>query len=150
MEDPCRCAAPTDLDLLLDLMRQFYAIDGYPFAPVVARGALADLIGDAALGRVWLILDGAVPVGYLAVTFGYSLEYGGRDAFIDEFFVRADARGRGLGTRALRFAIEECRHLGVRALHLEVEGGNARAEALYRAQGFGGNRRALLTRRLDG
>ena len=26
-------------------------------------------------------------VGYAAVTFGYSLEFGGRDAFLDEFFL---------------------------------------------------------------
>jgi GNAT superfamily N-acetyltransferase len=55
------------------------------------------------------------PVGYLVVTLGYSLEYGGRDAFVDEVYIRSTHREKGIGTAALTFAEEQCRVLGVRA-----------------------------------
>jgi GNAT superfamily N-acetyltransferase len=113
------------------------------------RAALLRLIGDDSLGRVWLIMLGDEPVGYLVLAFGYSLEYRGRDAFIDELFVVAAQRGRGLGTRAVAFAVEQCRTLGVRALHLEVERGNVAGQALYRRAGFAEHDRLLMTRPID-
>jgi len=39
------------------------------------------------LGRLWLIVSPHEPVGCIAVTFGFSLEHQGRDAFIDDFFI---------------------------------------------------------------
>ena len=87
-------------------------------------------------------------LGYLAVTFGFSLEFYGRDAFIDELFIRPAFRGRGLGARALQSVEPECRALGVRALHLEVERDNAVGRELYRKQGFLDNERQLLSKRL--
>ncbi|MDA0267014.1 MAG: GNAT family N-acetyltransferase, partial [Cyanobacteria bacterium] len=65
----------------------------------------------------------------------YSLEFGGRDAFIDEFYLRSDCRGRGLGTDTLALIKTEAMALGIRALHLEVAHSNLPAQRLYeRAQ----------------
>ena len=72
-------------------------------------------------------------MGYLVVAFGYSLEFRGRDAFVDELYVAPTHRGRGLGREALRVAEPCCLEAGVRALHLEVRPGNARARGLYAA-----------------
>jgi hypothetical protein len=65
-----RLAQPPDLALLHAFMREFYAIDGYPFEEQDARAALLRLIGDDSLGRVWLIMLGDEPVGYLVLAFG--------------------------------------------------------------------------------
>jgi diamine N-acetyltransferase len=84
------------------------------------------------------------------VTIGYSIEFGGRDAFLDELFVSADSRGRGLGTRALEVAAEACREAGIVALHLEVDHANTAAQRLYRRHGFVDHDRYLMTRRFSG
>jgi ribosomal protein S18 acetylase RimI-like enzyme len=149
VEPQFRLAEPDDLALLLDLMGQFYAIDGYPFETASARAALATLVEDATRGRLWLIERDGAAVGYLALTFGYSLEYRGRDAFIDELFIVAAQRRQGLGTRAMHFAIAQCRQLGVRALHLEVERTNVAGQALYRKLGFADHDRFLMTRGIE-
>jgi hypothetical protein len=39
-------------------------------------------------------------VGCVVLTLGYSLELLGRDAFIDEFYLREVYRGRGWGRQA--------------------------------------------------
>ena len=70
----------------------------------VSRRALATLLDDDTLGGVWVLEDEQGVAGYLAVTLGYSLEYGGRDAFIDELYLAARARGRGAGRAALELA----------------------------------------------
>ena len=146
MEPEFRLANSTDIDKLMEFMRQFYAIDQYLFDEQAARTTLEKIVDDLSLGRVWLINHEDEAIGYLVVTFGYSLEYHGRDAFIDELFVKASHRNLGIGTKAIQFALEACPELGIQALHLEVERSNAAAQALYRKFGFEDHDRFLMTR----
>jgi len=143
-----KAAEPGDADALLSMMRGLYEHDEPPFDEGRARAALAQLLDEEAYGLAYLILLGGEVAGYVVLTFGFSLEFGGRDAFVDELYVREEFRGRGAGGAALRFAEEVCRGRGVRALHLEVERANARAEALYRRAGFVAHDSRLMTRRL--
>src|SRR5689334_11790421 len=121
MDPTFRLAGAADLETLIGFMRQFYAIDDYPFDEQAARRALREFLAEPLFGRVWLIEVDAVPVGYLVLTLGYSLEFHGRDAFIDELFVEPSYRHQGIGKRAMQFVETACRALGVHALHLEVE-----------------------------
>jgi len=139
-------ATPADSSAVLDLMARFYEEEGYPFDPEKARSALEPFLATPALGRAWLLRDGGVAVGYFVLTLGWSLEYGGRDAFVDELYVSPSHRGRGLGRRALDEMGEACRELAVQALHLEVEMDNPAAE-LYRKWGFEDHDRRLMTRK---
>jgi ribosomal protein S18 acetylase RimI-like enzyme len=148
VQAPFRLAGPTDEATLLALMREFYAHERIEFVENAARAALRGLLEDDSRGRVVLIEPGGALAGYLAVTFGWSLEFQGRDAFVDELYLREPFRGQGLGTRALEVAAELCRAAGVRALHLEVERGNHRAQTLYRRAGFADREHYLMTRRL--
>jgi L-amino acid N-acyltransferase YncA len=143
-----RPARPADLDALLALQRDYYAEDGYPFDPAVQREAFARLLAEPALGRAWLAADGGRVVAYVALTLGWSLEFGGRDAFVDELYVAPPARGRGLGRAGLAVAEAGARALGVRTLHLEVEDGKPAALGLYRRNGFAEHGRALLKKSL--
>jgi ribosomal protein S18 acetylase RimI-like enzyme len=146
MDPTFRLATDSDIDTLIGMMREFYAIDAYPFDEGAARRALEGLLRDPALGRVWLIHDGDTAIGYVVLTFGYSLEFHGRDAFVDELFVRPSHRRRGVGTRAMRLVEGVCRDLGVHALHLEVERANAVAQHLYRTFGLQDHARYLMTK----
>jgi len=143
-----RLASEGEIATVLEFMRAFYAGEGYPFDERVSGEALAGLVRAPQLGRVWLIVEDEEPVGYVALTFGYSLEFHGRDAFVDELFVRAERRGRGAGTAALRFVTDACPALDVHALHLEVERVNTAAQALHRRFGFHDHDRYLLTLRM--
>jgi GNAT superfamily N-acetyltransferase len=141
-----RLATPADLDELLIFNREFCALDQHPFDEQTLRPALERLLRDEALGRLWLILDGDQAIGYLALAFGYSLEYRGRDAFVDEIYIRARHRRQGIGTQAFAFLERVCKDLGVRALHLEVEHRNLAAQQFYRSIGFYDQERHLMTR----
>lgn len=147
-EAPIRPAREADLALLLRMLAEFHREEGYPLDEAAAARALDALVSDPSLGRLWLVLADGAPVGYVAVAFGFSLEYLGRDAFIDDLFIRPAFRGRGLGSQVLAAVEPACRALGVRTLHLEVERRNLRAQALYRRHGFRDNDRQLLSKRL--
>lgn len=144
-----RPAGPPDADALLALMRDYCAEDGYPFDAAAARTALERLLEDPALGRVWVVVEEDELAGYAALTFGYSLEYLGRDAFVDEIYLRPASRARGYGRGLLAVLEQACREPGVRALHLEVERAKPDVNRLYRSLGFTDNDRQLLTKRLD-
>ncbi|MEW6127861.1 MAG: GNAT family N-acetyltransferase [Acidobacteriota bacterium] len=143
-----RSARLTDIEWLLAAMREFYAIDGYPFDEAITRRNLEKFIADETLGKLWLIENDAKPIGYLVLTFSFSFEFRGRDAFLDELFIDAHFRGQGIGKTAMRFLEERCREYGVQALHLEVERENIAAQKLYKQFGFQDHDRYLMTKRL--
>ena len=140
---------PGDIDELLPLMREFYAGERLPFDQVDLRRALGELWNEALHGGTWLARAGDVAVGYGVLCFGFSLEYGGRDAFVDELYVRPEWRDRGIGNRLLDEMEARCRTSGVAALHLEVDHGNPNGKRLYSRRGFVDHDRHLMTKWLD-
>ena len=141
-------ADASDAELLIELMREFYACEHLEFDERAARVALEQILDDRRFGVIHVIrVDGAA-AGYLVLTFGFSLEFGGRDALVDELYLRENFRGHGLGKASLELAVEVCREEGIRALHLEVDRVNTRAQVLYRQAGFRDHDRYLLTKRL--
>ena len=144
-----RLAAEEDSPRLLALIREFHREEGIAPPAGAVEAAVRQLIGRAP-GRIWLIGGGdggeTEPAGYFVLTFGFSIEFEGRDAFLDELFLRPEFRGRGWGTAAVEFAASAARELGVRALHLEAARGNERAIGLYRRLGFREHDRFLMTK----
>jgi diamine N-acetyltransferase len=141
-----RPAEPGDIDAILAMMRGYYEQDGYTFVEAEARAAALALIQDPHLGRLWVTCDDDAVLGYVAVALGFSFEYRGREAFVDELYIAESHRGRGLGAKALEVAEAYCREAGVNALHLEVEGHREQALELYRRWGFVNYERYLMTK----
>ena len=132
------------------MMHGYYEADGYTFVDEEARAAALMLIEEPHLGRLWVTCDAGRVVGYVAVALGFSFEYRGREAFVDELFIAEAHRGRGLGREALEVAEAYCRDAGVNALHLEVERHREPALELYRRRGFQDFGRYLMTKWLTG
>ena len=144
-----RTANADDVQALMPLIEAFYETEALRFDKTTARQAVTGLIGDKVLGTVLVAVEDEAVVGYLALTFGYSLEYGGRDAFIDEVYVDRSHRRSGIGRQLLDRALEICTAEQVRALHLEVEEGNLPARTLYGRGGFEEHERILMTRLIE-
>jgi GNAT superfamily N-acetyltransferase len=87
-----------------------------------------ELLVNPSAGRAFLICYAELCIGYLVLSFDFSLEYGGKNAWIDELFVQPKFRGKGIGSRALDFAAETAREAGAKALHLAVNQGNPAIE----------------------
>ena len=145
-EPSFRLAEESDTVTLLKFMQEYYAFDAHGFDENKARAALTTLLRDSNLGRVWLILDATTAVGYVVICFGYSLEWLGRDAFVDEFYLLPEYRGRGWGRKAMAFVEDAARSLNVRALHLEVVRQNTTALEVYRKLGFKERKSTFLSK----
>lgn len=129
-------ATPDDLDQLEPLVAAYHGFEGIQSTSEHRLRALGPLLNGTPHGVAYLIGMRRAPVGYIVVSFGYSVELGGIDGFIDEFFIRQNVRGRGMGSEVLAKLMPALGQHGVKALHLEVNPGNARAQRIYTRAGF--------------
>ena len=143
-------ATPADLESILHLMRRMQLDDPWedPFHEPTLRTNLAELLQNPVCGVAYLVRDAATLIGYLVLCFDYSLEYRGKGAWIDELFVEATHRGKGIGTQLLDLAEAASREHQAKVLHLEVNHGNPAIE-LYRRRGFAEHQRYLMSKALD-
>jgi ribosomal protein S18 acetylase RimI-like enzyme len=119
------------LPLMLTLVSEFCVTDQHTFDPDRVTRALVPLLEDDAHGVVYLADN---EQGYVVITWGYSLESGGREALIDEIYLRR--RGEGRGGKVMDALFVEMAARGVVKMFLETETHNHRARRFYARQGF--------------
>lgn len=129
-------AGPKDARALLPMVAAYHEEGGIATSPEHREAALAPLLDGSPLGCVYLIGPRSAPIGYIVVSFGWSLEFGGMDGFIDEFYVRRGVRGRGVGSEVLGALVPQLEANGLRALHLEAAAEKPRLRQLYKRAGF--------------
>ena len=133
-----------DIEIITQMMQDFYAIDNYPMDVEVTKTLFQEFISNEHLGKSWLIYSENEIVGYIILTFIFSFEYGGKIAFVDELFIKETARGKGIGKEAIQFIQAEVPKLSLKLLYLEVEPHNENAQKLYLAHDFELHNRKLM------
>lgn len=158
LRDPAAPAAPScslrpatvaDVPVLLSMMQDFNRGESIAWDPADGEAPLRLLLGAPELGQVTLFQAAGTTVGYAIVSYGYDLEFGGRDAFLTEMYLTPAARGQGLGQKLLGELLVVTGAAAVQALHLQVRPDNIAAQRLYRAAGFAPTTRLFLSRRLS-
>lgn len=140
-------AKPDDLDKLTTLVTGFHNEQGIEQSDADRRASLMPLLDGIPHGITYLIGPARAPIGYVIVTFGWSVEFGGMDAFIDEIYLRRAVRGRGIASEVLISLPKALAGAGVKGLHLEVDRENESAQRLYARAGFVSRERYMLMSR---
>jgi ribosomal protein S18 acetylase RimI-like enzyme len=148
MQAVTRRARPDDLDALVPLMIAFNAVEQVAWDPPASLPALRHLLASDEAGAILVAERDHQLAGYAVVTWGFDLEFAGRDAFLTEIFVRPVHRRGGVACSLLDGVIAAARAAGAAALHLMVYPGNAPAIALYERAGFARIPRVAMTRSL--
>lgn len=126
------------------LVAAYHACEQIPSSAAARESAIAQLLGDRRLGWLWLVAVNDKTAGYIALCRGFSIEFNGFDAFIDEFFLLPEFRGRGVGKIVLAEIKRLAATLGINTLHLEVARDNQTARNLYASAGFQARDKYLL------
>ncbi|MEL6206731.1 MAG: GNAT family N-acetyltransferase [Pseudomonadota bacterium] len=126
---------PDALERLAPMVAAFHGEQGIDTDVEGRARALAPLLKGSPYGAVFLIGPERAPVGYLVVTFTWSIEFGGMEAVLDEVWIRPAVRRRGMGSEALETLTRRLADEGVMALSLEAER-DSPAEHFYRRHGF--------------
>ena len=148
MKAEFKLATLADEVILMSLRREFTEFESFPnpLDETTNRAVLRQLIENEQFGKIWLISINGEIAGYIILAYGYSLEYAGRDALIDELYVREKFRGFGIGKQTLQFVEDYCRSVNIRAVHIEVDRTNIAAKTLYHKNGFVDHERHFLTK----
>jgi len=146
-------ATSSDASIVLGLMEAFYAEERLTFSIGAAELAVNKLLANPEFGRVFLLknsagTDASGVHGHLVVTWGFSLEFGGRYVLLDELYLKPTLRGSGWGRNGIELAASWAREQGAMSLRLEVNRHNAHAREVYLRRGFRDDGRDLFTRPL--
>ena len=140
-------ALPEHTETLLASISAYYVFDGIRFEAERVRAAIRLLLESPALGEAWLIRDQANFVGHFVLSFGFDIEFGGRQATLTELYLEESARGRGFGSAALGFVQDRLTSFGIRTLELQAEVDNVEAQRFYKRAGFAAETRVPFTKR---
>lgn len=132
------------LEELLPLVRAYHEFEKIHISDLEREKAVRCLVSDRALGGIWYVYTDREIAGYIALCVGFSIEFSGFDAFIDEFYIRPEYRGKGIGTKVLELAKAEAKKIGIRALHLEVARTNVTAQNIYSRANFKAREKYVL------
>lgn len=141
---------PEDADALLGMIGQFHDEVGIETSADDRAASVLPILEGTPLAVAYLFGPKNAPVGYLIISFGWSLELGGMDGFLDEIWIRPNVRKRGLAQEALNGVISALSGAGLKAIHLEVNRNDGATQGLYSRLGFRMREKyALMTRVLS-
>jgi len=142
-----RPAAPTDFEAVFPRTRALQDHEAIEISDARLEAGLRTLLGNPGFGGVWLVTRAGETIGYAIVTYGFDLEFGGREGWLTELWIDADQRTQGAGAAALEALLPELAQRDVKAVHLQVRGDNP-AMRLYERSGFVASPRTIMTRRI--
>lgn len=129
-----KIATSLDAPVILDLIKEFCEIDNHVFDKERITKALRPLLADKSLGLVVLLQKDQQSVGYAVLTWGWSIESGGREGLIDELYLKE--RNQGLGSLLLAEVFKIAQANAVNIIFLETEFTNSRVRDFYLRHGF--------------
>lgn len=133
-----------DVSALCAMMRDFYAIDNYPFDNQMTTNNFKQFIENPASGSCFKIMFEGQIAGYIILAKYFSFEFGGEILFLDELYVKPEFQGKSLGKLALEFVKSYSVEYQYKVVMLEIENHNARAKKLYEHYGFQNHKRSLM------
>ena len=137
-----RKATEADVGDVVALLEEWYPNEAQEEKRAeVVRAAISDEHHELLVAE----LDGEI-VGFLLLAIVYDLLEGAPVGYVQDLYVRADCRSRGLGTALLEKAVEDARARGAVELHVGVHPENELAIRFYEGRGFTG--RYLLLERV--
>ena len=124
-----------DAQQVIDMMRVFYASPAVLSngSEEIFRNDVENCVNDSPYLEGYIIEDGQKILGYGMIAKSFSTEFGKPCMWIEDLYLKEEARGLGLGSKFLHFVAEKYPEA---ILRLEVEEENERAIKTYRKCGF--------------
>lgn len=130
-------AREADIPGLCDLLSELF-IQEAEFQPDAAaqRQGLTGIIADSAIGHILVAREGNQVLGMVSLLYSVSTALGGRVAWLEDMVVTGEARGLGVGSVLLEFALKFARDNGCKRITLLTDADNVSAQRFYGRVGF--------------
>ena len=136
MSSAIHLAGPDDLTRVTALMARYHSEAELEHDDAHRALVTSPLLDGSPLGAIWLIGPARAPLGYVMVTFGWSVPHGGMVGWLSEIFIRPSVRGRGIGTETLNAVSVSLRGAGLRAMRVILPDGDRDATRFCTRAGF--------------
>jgi len=123
-------------EILNELMQRQFEEHEIMYTTEILATAIQAMLERDDLGCFLIAKEKEQVIGFAAISYAWTLEHGGKSAWLDELYVLPAYRGRGVGGELVARVIEEVGREGCWAIDLEVEEEHRRAERLYERKGF--------------
>ena len=125
-----------DKHILIDLVQRQFKEHQIERTLSELQTAINVMLSKDGLGFFMLARRGNQVIGFAAISFAWTLEHGGKTAWLDELYVIPEQRNLGVGSVLVDAVITATQQAGCLAIDLEVEADHSRAEHLYARKGF--------------
>ena len=130
-----RTVLKSDREAIIAMMRMFYA------SPAVHTNGSEEIfqndveacISGSPYLEGYVFEENCTPVGYAMIAKSFSTEFGKPCIWIEDIYIKAEYRGKGMGSKFLAFISRKYQNAVIR---LEVEAENERAVHVYKKAGF--------------
>lgn len=129
-------ATEADTGRVLSLMQRYHEEAGLPHDDAHRLAAVAPILGGNPLAAIWLIGPARAPLGYVFVSFGWSVAHGGMVGWLEEAFIRPSVRSRGIGTEIVHIVALSLSKAGMKAMHARLPDSAERASGFCKRCGF--------------
>lgn len=131
------CASAADVPALSALLSVLFTQEAefQPDAAAQCKG-LSAIISNPDLGAILLAREGAEILAMVNLLFTVSTAMGERVAMLEDMIVSPAARGSGIGSGLLTYAISFARFNGVKRITLLTDSDNVSAQRFYGRHGF--------------
>ena len=143
-------ATQTEVDALTKLLQRQFDEHQIDVSVDVLREAITKVLQSDRWGLFLVAREESQIIGVAAISYAWTLEHGGKSAWLDELYVIPECRNTGVGSALLERTIEEVQKEGCRAIDLEVKEQHHRAEHLYERKGFRRIKRVRMVWRVVG
>lgn len=130
-------ASEMDIPALSDLLSVLFTqeIEFKPNETAQRRG-LSTIISNPDIGAILVARDGAHLLAMVNLLFTVSTALGERVAILEDMVVSPTARGSGIGSALLNYAIEFAKNSGAKRITLLTDRDNHPAQHFYLKHGF--------------
>ncbi|HEV2641683.1 MAG TPA: GNAT family N-acetyltransferase [Candidatus Elarobacter sp.] len=131
-----RAAAPHDIVSILEMIRELAEYERDPDAVVATPELLQRaLFGESHVAYALMAEDGSGTLGFALYFFNFSTWTGRPGLYLEDFYVRPHARGRGIGESMFACLARIARERGCGRMELAVLDWNVNAIRLYERLG---------------
>lgn len=130
-------AIHSDIPELIELLKVLFEQEA-DFEPnsEAQRKALSKIILDPRIGIVLVARDDEKILGMVNLLFTESTALGSKVAILEDMVVLTTARGEGVGSKLIDYAISESKKEGCKRITLLTDIENNKAQSFYQKKGF--------------
>ena len=131
------CASETDIPALSKLLSVLFTqeIEFKPNETAQCKG-LSMIMSNPDIGAILVVRDGSSILAMVNLLFTVSTAIGEQVAILEDMIVAPTARGVGIGSALLNYAIGFAKNHGVGRITLLTDRGNYSAQRFYSKHGF--------------